>query len=69
MAKGRIKWQAALADGMSEACAKEWNRTASKGDRERVKEMAGEWILEEPPWWARFQRATWQIAMRLRYGL
>ena len=31
--------------------------------------MAGEWILEEPPWWTRFQRATWLIAMRLRYGL
>ena len=67
--KGRIKWQAALADGMSEARAKEWHRTASTGDRERVKEMAGEWILEEPPWWTRFQRAPWLIALRLRYGL
>ena len=54
---------------MNEARAKEWHRTASKSDRERVKEMAGEWILVDPPWWTRFQRATWLIAMRLRYGL
>ena len=55
MMKGRVKWQAALADGMGEARAKEWHRTASTSDRERVKEMAEEWILEEPPWWTRFQ--------------
>ena len=34
-----------------------------------MKEMAGEWIMAEPPWWTHFQRPTWLIAMRLRYGL
>ena len=31
--------------------------------------MAGDWILAKIPWWTHFQRPTWQIAMRLRYGL
>ena len=67
--KGRVRWQAALFDGMQEARAKAWEKKARKQDRERVKEMAGEWILRQPPWWTHFQRPTWQIAMRLRYGL
>ena len=69
LSNGRVKWQAALTYGLQEARAKAWEKKAQKRNRERVKEMAGEWILKEPPWWTRFQRPTWQIAMRLRYGL
>ena len=67
--KGRVRWQAAFFDGMQEARAKAWEKKARKQDRERVKEMAGDWILRQPPWWTHFQRPTWQIAMRLCYGL
>ena len=69
IARGRVKWQKALTDGLSEARAKAWQRSARKHDKDRVKEMAGEWIVEEPPWWTHFQRPCWRIAMRLRYGL
>ena len=31
--------------------------------------MAGDWIMDELPWWTHFQRPCWLIAMRLRYGL
>ena len=48
--KGRFRWQAALFDGMQEARAKAWEKKARKQDRERVKEMAREWILRQPPW-------------------
>ena len=48
--KGRVRWQAALFDGMQEARAKAWEKKARKQDRERVKEMAREWILRQPPW-------------------
>ena len=47
---GRVKWQKAFFDGLQDARAKAWLRTARKRDAERVKEMAGEWILAEPPW-------------------
>ena len=67
--KGRVKWQKALTSGIKKARAAEWNKKAAKTDRDRVREMAGDWILEEPPWWTHFQRPTWMIAMRLRYGL
>ena len=69
ISKGRVKWQAALTAGLYKARADAWLRTAKKKDRERVKEMAGDWILDELPWWTHFQRPCWQIAMRLRYGL
>ena len=36
---------------------------------DKMKEIAGDWSMAEPPWWTHFQRPTWQIAMRLRYGL
>ena len=62
---GKVKWQKALFDGLQDARAKAWLRTARKRDAERVKEMAGEWILAEPPWWTNFQRPCWQVAMRL----
>ena len=65
---GRVKWQKALFDGVHDTRAKAWQRTARKRDADRVKEMAGEWILAEPPWWTNFQRPRWQVAMRLRYG-
>ena len=32
-------------------------------------EISGDWIFLELPWWTHFQRPTWRIAMRLRYGL
>ena len=67
--KGRVKRQKALTSGIKKARAEEWTKKAPKMDRGRVREMAGEWILEEPPWWTHFQRPTWLIAMRLRYGL
>ena len=67
--KGRVKWQSALMDGLHEARAKAWQRSARKHDKDRVKEMAGEWITAEPPWWTHFPRPTWLIAMRLRYAL
>ena len=54
---------------MHDTRAKAWQRTAQKRDADRVKEMSGEWILAEPPWWTNFQRPCWQVAMRLRYGL
>ena len=66
---GRVKWQKALFDGLHDTRAKAWQRTARKRDADRAKEMAGEWILAEPPWWTNFQRPCWQVAMRLRYGL
>ena len=56
LVKGRVKWQSALMDGLHEARAKAWQRSARKHDKDRVKEMAGEWILAEPPWWTHFQR-------------
>ena len=62
-------WQKALMQGLKEARAKAWQRTARKSDTDRVKEMAGEWILYEPPHWTHFQRPCWRVAMRLRYGL
>ena len=64
-----VKWQKALFDGLHDTRAKAWQRTARKRDADPVKEMAGEWILAEPPWWTNFQRPCWQVAMRLRYGL
>ena len=69
LVKGRVKWQSALMDGLHEARATAWQRSARKHDKDRVKEMAGEWIVAEPPWWTHFQRPCWRIAMRLRYGL
>ena len=38
-------------------------------DKHRVVDMAGSWILREPPFEAKFQRPVFQIAMRIRYGL
>ena len=58
--KGRVKWQNALMDGLHEARAKAWQRSARKHDKGRVKEMAGEWILAEPPWYTHFQRPCWK---------
>ena len=55
--------------GLLEARAKAWQRTARKSDTDRVKEMAGEWILYEPPHWTHFQRPCWRVAMRLKCGL
>ena len=69
VSKGRVKWQAALFQGLLKSRAEEWKKKAAKTDRDRVREMAGEWILEEPPWWTHFQRPCWRVAMRLRYGL
>ena len=66
---GHVKWQKALMDGLQDTRAKEWRRTARKRDTERVKEVAGERILYEPPHWTHFQRPCWRVAMRLRYGL
>ena len=66
---GKVKWQKALFDGLQDARAKAWLRIARKRDAQRVKEMSGEWILAEPPWWTNFQRPCWQVAIRLRYGL
>ena len=43
--------------------------SAKKHDNDRVQEMAGEWIVDEPPWWTHFQRSYWKLAMRLKYGL
>ena len=54
---------------LQEARGKVWQRTARKADTDRVKEMAGEWILYHPPHWTHFQRPCWRVAMRLRYGL
>ena len=62
---GRVKWQKAFFDGLQDARAKAWLHTARKRDAQRVKEMSGEWILAEPPWWTNFQRPCWQVAMRL----
>ena len=58
-----------LFDGLLQARADAWLKSAKKGDKNRVKEMAGDWIMAELPWWTHFQRPTWQIAMRLRYDL
>ena len=66
---GRVKLQKALFDGLYDTRAKPCQRTARKRDAQRVTEMAGEWILAEPPWWTNFRRPCWQVAMRLRYGL
>ena len=66
---GHVKWQKAWMDGLQDMRAKEWRRTARKRDTDRVKAMAGEWILYEPPHWTHFQRPCWRVAMRLRSGL
>ena len=52
---GRVKWQAALFAGLHKARADAWLRTAKKKDKDRAKEMAGDWILDELPWWTHFQ--------------
>ena len=65
----RVKWQAALTHGLHKARADAWLKTTTRNDRDRVKEMAGDWIMDELPWWTHFQRPCWLIAMRLRYGL
>ena len=67
--KGRVKWQNALMLGLKKSRAERWLKSATKKDRDRVKEMSGDWILSELPWWTHFQRPTWRIAMRLRCGL
>ena len=64
-----MKWQAALTHGLHKARADAWLKTATRNDRDRVKEMAGDWIMDELPWWTHFRRPCWLIAMRLRYGL
>ena len=69
VSKGRVKWQAALFHGLMKSRAAAWTKSAKKKDKDRVKEMAGEWITAEPPWWTHFPRPTWLIAMRLRYAL
>ena len=43
--KGRVKWQRALTSGIKKARAEEWKKKAAKTDRDRVREMAGEWII------------------------
>ena len=54
-----------IVHGYEKSRAEKWLKAAVKNDRDRIKEMAGEWILAEPPWWTQFQRPTWRIAMRL----
>ena len=46
-----------------------WLKQASREQRERVEEMKGNWILQEPPPNRCFSRKTWLVAMRFRYGL
>ena len=66
---GRVRWAVRLKEGLSERALLQWSARASLGDKHRVAEMAGGWILEEPPFEAKFQRPVFQISMRLRYGL
>ena len=66
---GRIRWAARLREGLSEHKFLQWCAQASLEDKHRVVDMAGSWILREPPFEAKFQRPVFQIAMRIRYGL
>ena len=45
----RVKWQAALTHGLHQARADAWLKTATRSDRDRLEEMAGEWIIDELP--------------------
>ena len=66
---GRIRWAVRVREGLNEQKVAQWCAKASLTDRHRVAEMAGGWILKEPPYEAKFQRPVFQIAMRIRYGL
>ena len=65
----KVIWQRALAKGMREVKIEKWKKSASDEQRERVQEMKGNWIFQEPPVSRGFSRKTWLIAMRFRYGL
>ena len=54
--KGRIRWQAALFDGLLKARSDAWLKSAKKNDRDKMKEIAGDWIMAEPPWWTHTSR-------------
>ena len=69
ISKGHVKWRAALSHGLTQLRANARLRSARRKDKERMKEISGAWILEGPPWWTHFQRQTWRISMRFRYGL
>ena len=66
---GRVRWAVRLKEGLVEQKLLQWSARASLEDKHRVAEMAGGWILREPPFEAKFQRPVFQIAMRIRYGL
>ena len=66
---GHLRWAVRLKEGMAEHKLLQWSARASLEDKHRVAEMAGNWILQEPPFEAKFQRPVFQIAMRIRYGL
>ena len=65
----RVLWKRALENGMRETKLNAWLKQASREQRERVEEMKGNWILQEPPANRCFSRKTWLVAMRFRYGL
>ena len=65
----RTLWGKALADGTRETKLNLWTKSASIEQKERVREMKGNWILLEPPVARSFGRKTWLVAMRFRYGL
>ena len=48
ISRGQVKWQAALFHGPLKSRAEAW-KSAKKKDKDRVKEMAGDWITAEPP--------------------
>ena len=65
----RVLWKRALEDGMRKNKFNAWLKQASTEQRERVEEMKGNWIFQEPPPNRCFSRKTWLVAMRFRYGL
>ena len=48
--KGRVKWRKALMLGSKKSRTEKWLKSATKKDRDRVKEMSGDWVLLELSW-------------------
>ena len=66
---GSVRWQAVLARGLEDGAQQRWIATASKQDRERCREMGGDWLYGEDVNGCTLTRARFHINLCLRFGL
>jgi len=65
----RLRWAAALQDGLGKHTLRKWRRTATAGQRVRQGVLAsGVWMLQEPQG-RDYGRIVWLVAVRLWFGL